>query len=56
MSNTPIEEGAAPDLAAEELAGKHGISIDEAKRLMAREGTDRATLDGAAESEKSKAD
>lgn len=56
MSNTPIEQGAAPDLAAEELAGKHGISIDEAKRLIASEGTDRATLDGAAESEKSKAD
>lgn len=56
MSNIPIEEGSPPDLAAEELAGKHGISIEEAKRLIASEGTDRATLDGAAETQKTKAD
>ncbi len=54
MSNTPIESGGEPDLAAEELAGKHKIPIEEAKRILAEKGTDRATIDGAAESAKDK--
>ncbi|WP_156421323.1 hypothetical protein [Aureimonas sp. AU40] len=54
MSNIPIEPGAEPDLAAEELAGKHNIPIDEAKRIVAEQGTDRATIDGAAERAKDK--
>ncbi len=52
MSNIPIEENATPDLAAEELAAKHGISLDEAKRILAEKGSDRATVDGAAEEAK----
>ncbi len=56
MSNIPIDQGVEPDLKAEELAGKHGISVEEAQRIIAENGTDRATIDGAAEAAKDETD
>ncbi|WP_279478024.1 hypothetical protein [Aureimonas sp. SK2] len=54
MSNIPIETGgpARPDTEAEELAAKHGISLEEAKRHIAERGHANAAKDGAAEAAK----
>ncbi len=51
MSNIPMDNAgdARPDTEAEELAAKHGISVDEAKRHIAENGHDRGGKDGAAE-------
>ena len=57
MSNTPLNdaETARPDAEAEELAAKHGIGLDEAKRHIEERGHDRAEQDGAAEAAKAEA-
>ncbi|RIY01493.1 hypothetical protein D3218_09110 [Aureimonas flava] len=56
MSNTPMEESghALPDTEAEELAAKHGISLEEAKRHIREQGHSHASKDGAAEAAKMK--
>ncbi len=48
------EPDAIPDLEAEELAAKHNISVDEAKRLIAERGHDRGAKDEAAQETKLK--
>lgn len=54
MSNIPLETDgqAQPDTEAEELAAKHGISVDEAKRHIEDHGHSDAAKDGAAEAAK----
>lgn len=41
-----------PDLEAEELAAKHNISVDEAKRVIAEKGHDRGAKDEGAQENK----
>ncbi len=54
MSNTPLSDTntSRPDMEAEELAAKHGISLEDARRHIAERGHDRASNDGAAEAAK----
>lgn len=54
MSNTPMDNTgpAVPDTEAEELAAKHGISLEEAKRHIREQGHGNAAKDGAAEAGK----
>ncbi|WP_156420918.1 hypothetical protein [Aureimonas sp. AU22] len=54
MSNIPMENTGPilPDTEAEELAAKHGISVEEAKRHIQDNGHDNASKDGAAEAAK----
>ncbi|WP_182085102.1 DUF3606 domain-containing protein [Aureimonas sp. ME7] len=55
MSNVPVTDqtNGMPDNEAEELAAKHGISVEDAKRIIEERGHDRASKDGAAEEIKS---
>jgi hypothetical protein len=54
MSNIPIQNDttAVPDPQAEEIAAKHGISIEDAKRHLREQSQDRAAAEGAVETEK----
>jgi len=49
QTSTPAD---LPDLEAEELAAKHNISVDEAKRVIAEKGHDRGAKDGGAQENK----
>jgi len=53
MSNTPVTpDRTPPDIEAEEVASKHDIPVDDAKRRVTEGGHDRAAVDGAAEAGK----
>ncbi|MBB3934750.1 hypothetical protein [Aureimonas phyllosphaerae] len=54
MSNIPLENAdpSRPDPEAEEMAAKHNISVEDAKRHLREQKHDGAAADGAAETEK----
>ncbi|WP_294641583.1 hypothetical protein [uncultured Aureimonas sp.] len=54
MSNIPIQndETTIPDPQVEEMAAKHGISVEDARRHLHEQSQDRPAADGAAEAEK----